>query len=114
MNLVVRRSQEVFELALRAALRDVGIEALKTHDVGQLLRGHQDKFPVSFRRWIERLAAISRRLRMERELSFYGDEETGASPQELYGREDATGYLKEANYVLDQCVALIEGRKRKL
>lgn len=112
-NLVVRRSQEVVELALKAALRDVGIEALKTHDVGQLLMGHQEKFPASFRRQIERLAAVSRRLRMERELSFYGDEETGASPQELYNREDATGYLKEASYVLDQCVALLEGRKRK-
>jgi len=84
-NLVVRRSQEVVELALKAALREIGIEALKTHDVGHLLRGHQEKFPASFRRQIERLAAISRRLRMERELSFYGDEETGASPQELYG-----------------------------
>lgn len=113
-NLVVRRSQEVVELALKAALREIGIEALKTHDVGHLLRGHQEKFPVSFRRQIERLAAISRRLRMERELSFYGDEETGASPQELYGREDAASNLKEASYVLIQCVALLEGRKRKL
>lgn len=50
---------------------------------------------------------------MERELSFYGDEETGASPQELYGRDDAAGYLKEASYALDQCLALLEGRKRK-
>lgn len=112
-NLVVRRSQEVVELALKASLRDIGIETLKTHDVGQLLKSYQEKFPPSFRRQIERLAAISRRLRMERELSFYGDEETGASPQELYGREDAVAYLKEASYVLDQCLALLEGPKKK-
>jgi HEPN domain-containing protein len=112
-NLVVRRSQEVVELALKAALREIGIESVKMHDVGQLLKGHQGKFPASFRRQIERLAAISRRLRMERELSFYGDEETGASPQELYGMDDAAGYLKEASYTLDQCLALLEGRKRK-
>lgn len=112
-NLVVRRSQEVVELALKATLREIGIEALKTHDVGQLLRGHQEKFPASFRRQVEKLAAISRRLRMEREVSFYGDEETGASPQELYSREDAAGYLKEASYVLDQCLTFLEGRKRR-
>lgn len=100
-------------MALKAALRDIGIEALKTHDVEQLLRGHQDKFPASFRQQIERLAAISRRLRMEREVSFYGDEETGASSQELYGREDATGYLKEASHVLDQCAAFLKDRNRK-
>lgn len=38
-DLVVRRSQEVVELALKAALRGIGSEALETHDVGQLLRG---------------------------------------------------------------------------
>lgn len=50
---------------------------------------------------------------MERELSFYGGEEIGVLPQRLYGREDAVAYLKEVSYVLDQCVALLEGRKRK-
>lgn len=65
------------------------------HDLGRLLRGDQEKFPPSFRRQIERLAAILRWLRMERELSFYGDEETGVSPQELYGREDASGFTSK-------------------
>lgn len=50
---------------------------------------------------------------MERELSFYGDEETGVLLQRLYDREDAVAYLKAASYVLDQCAALLEGRKRK-
>lgn len=112
-NLVVRRSQEVVELSLKAALRNIGIEAVKMHDVGSLLRAHQGKFPTSFRRQVDRLAGISRRLRMERELSFYGDEETGASPQDLYSREDAEGYLKEAAYVLDQCRMFLVGRKRQ-
>lgn len=112
-NLVVRRSQEVVELSLKAALRNIGIETLKMHDVGSLLRAHQLKFPVPFRRQIDRLAAISRRLRMERELSFYGDEETGASPQDLYSKEDAAEYLKETAYVLDHCRLLLEGRDQR-
>ncbi len=93
-NLVVRRSQEVVELSLKAALRELGIETLKMHDVGSLLRAHQSKFPASSWRQVGRLAAISRRLRMERELSFYGDDETGTSPQALYSREDAVRYPK--------------------
>lgn len=111
-NLVVRRSQEVVELSLKAALRNIGIEAVKVHDVGSLLRAHQGKFPASFRREVDRLAAISRRLRMERELSFYEDEETGASPQDLYRKGDAAAYLKEAAYVHDRCRIFLGGRRR--
>ncbi len=112
-NLVVRRSQEVAELSLKAALRSIGVETLKVHDVGSLLRAHRGKFRPPFRRQVGRLAAISRRLRMERELSFYGDEETATPPQDLYGKEDAVEYLKEATYVLRECRRLIEVRRRK-
>lgn len=76
-NLVVRRSQEVVELALKAALRAVGIEVPRIHDVGLVLKDHQEKFPATFRSEINYLASISRRLRRERESSFYGDEELG-------------------------------------
>ena len=50
---------------------------------------------------------------MEREVSFYGDEETGTAPQDLYSREDAAGYIKEAGYVFDRCRSVIEGPERK-
>ena len=112
-NLVVRRSQGVVELSLKAALRVIGIETMKMHDVGSLLRVHREKFPASFRREVGRLSAISRRLRMEREVSFYGEEETGTAPQDLYGREDAARYIEEAAYVLGHCRALLEGRTRR-
>ena len=75
-NLVVRRSQEVVELSLKSALRGIGIETQKMHDVGSLLRVHQGKFPVPFRRQVGKLAAISRRLRH------------GAGGQLLRGRGD--------------------------
>ncbi len=108
-NLVVRRSQEVVELALKAALRTAGVEVPRIHDVGILLKDQREKFPDVFRKEIDRLASISRRLRREREVSFYGDEETGAPPQRLYTEDDARVAVEEAGYVLDRCRELLKG-----
>ena len=46
-------------------------------DVGMFLRRHHNRFPAEFARQIPRLASISRTLAVERERSFYGDEESG-------------------------------------
>jgi HEPN domain-containing protein len=107
-NLVVRRSQEVVELALKGALRSAGVEVPKIHDVGVILKDHGDRFPGEFRGHSDRLASISRRLRQEREVAFYGDEEAGAPPQHLYTEEDARTALDEAGYVLDVCRSLLQ------
>jgi HEPN domain-containing protein len=37
---VVREAQEIVELALKAALRVIGVEPPKIHDVGRLLHEH--------------------------------------------------------------------------
>lgn len=108
-NLVVRRSQEVVELALKAALRAAGVEVPQIHDVGIILKDHRGKFPEAFRKEIDRLASISRRLRREREVSFYGDEETGAPPQRLYTEDEARLAVTEAGSVLDRCRELLQG-----
>ena len=108
-NLVVRRSQEVVELALKAALRAAGLEVPKIHDVGVVLRDNRDRFPQSFQAQIDRVASISRRLRQEREIAFYGDEEAGAPPQRLYTEEDAGTALEEARHVMEQCRRLLQG-----
>lgn len=108
-NLVVRRSQEVVELALKAALRAAGVEVPQIHDVGIILKDHREKFPEAFRKEIDRLASISRRLRREREVSFYGDEETGAPPQRLYTEDEARLAVTEAGSVLDRCRELLQG-----
>jgi HEPN domain-containing protein len=42
---VVRQSQEAVELLLKAALRLVGVEPPKWHDVGPILRREAGKFP---------------------------------------------------------------------
>ncbi|RLF15168.1 MAG: DNA-binding protein [Thermoprotei archaeon] len=103
---IVRQSQEVVELSLKAALRMVGVEPPKWHDVGPVLKQVADRFPEWFKNRIPRLASISRRLRREREPSMYGDEETGTPPEELYTVEDAREALNSAKEVYEACKAL--------
>lgn len=107
-NLVVRRAQEAVELALKGALLWAGLEVPWVHDVGVFLRQHRNRFPAGFARQIPRLASTSRALRVERERSFYGDEESGLPPEMLYDEGDATEALEKARRVLDACHRLIE------
>ena len=93
---VVRQCQEAVELALKAALRIVGLEPPKWHDVGPVLRRERNRFPQWFQDLIDELASISRSLRKERELAMYGDEEAGIPPEELYTRRDAEQALSSA------------------
>lgn len=81
---VVQEAQEIVELTLKAALRLVGVEPPKVHDVSALLREYADRltgFPV------ETVAAVSTSLRKERELAFYGD--VDFIPDEHYALTDA-------------------------
>ena len=98
---VVRQSQEAVELALKAALRLVGIEPPKWHDVGPVLRRERARFPGWFQEAIDELASISRALRKEREMAMYGDEEAGIPPEELYTRIDAEQALRDATRVVE-------------
>jgi len=100
---VVRQSQEAVELSLKAALRLIGIEPPRWHDVGPILRRFRERFPEWFRNHIEELAFISRQLRREREPSMYGDEELGIPPNELYTRYDAQIALNWARRVYELC-----------
>jgi HEPN domain-containing protein len=107
-NLVVRRCQEAVELALKGALLWAGINVPHIHDVGGILRQHQDRFPADFRKALSGMASISRSLRAERETAFYGDEESGLPPEALYVREDAEEALDKARFVLAHVTALVE------
>jgi HEPN domain-containing protein len=98
---VVRQSQEAVELLLKAALRLVGVEPPKWHDVGPALKKEAERFPEWFRDEIPKLARISRKLRREREPSLYGDEESKVPPDELYSVEDAEEALNWATYVFE-------------
>jgi HEPN domain-containing protein len=84
---VVRESQEVVELALKGLLRACGIEAPRLHDVSDILLAEQARLPDALRGEVETLARISRDLRRDRELAFYGAEDL--TPSGFYKRHDA-------------------------
>jgi HEPN domain-containing protein len=102
-HLVVRRCQEAVELALKALLRASGIEVPHVHDVGIFLVEHSERLPARVMPHLERLVSVSRRLRQEREVSFYGDEATGAPPDRLYSARDAEAALEDARFVQRLC-----------
>lgn len=54
-------------------LRAIGVEPPKYHGVGGLLLEHGDRFKTTISKELKRAAGISKRLRKERELAFYGD-----------------------------------------
>ncbi len=103
---VIREAQEIVELALKGMLRSVGIEPPKIHDVGSLLLEHDEKFPKSISKNLERLARISKKLRKERELAFYGD--IDFIPTEEYTRQDAQRASAEARFVAEIAARLIK------
>jgi HEPN domain-containing protein len=94
---VVRETQELVELALKGMLRYIGIEPPKFHDVSSLLIEYKDLFKPEIQLHIDKLAMISKRLRKERELSFYGD--IDFIPTENYTEEDAKQCLEDAEFV---------------
>ncbi len=103
----IRQCQEAVELLLKAALRLVGVEPPKWHDVGPLLLEFSDRFPEWFREAIPELAAISRWLRREREPSMYGDEETGIPPTRLYTKPYAAKALDSCKLVYEKVSRLL-------
>ncbi len=84
---VVRESQEVVELALKALLRSCGIDPPRTHDVSEVLLREEDRLPGGVREELGALVSTSRELRRDRELAFYGAEDL--TPSGFYGRPDA-------------------------
>jgi len=102
---VIREAQEVVELSLKGMLRFVGIEPPKYHDVGGLLLEHRDKFPTDIACHLKKLASISKKLRKERELAFYGDIDFITT--EEYTNEDALQAIKDAEFVVEKARKLI-------
>ena len=103
---VMREAQEIVELATKAMLRAVGIEPPKFHDVGDLLLEHTDKYPDDISKELEKIASISKRLRKERELSFYGD--IDFIPTEEYTITDAQEATEGADLIVAIAKKLIE------
>jgi HEPN domain-containing protein len=95
---VVREAQEAVELCLKGALRQVGIDPPKIHDVGSLVVAHAARFPATAGSQAARMAVISKQLRKDRELAFYGD--VDFLPGKSYGQPQAAEALAQAREVL--------------
>jgi HEPN domain-containing protein len=96
---VVREPQELVEVVLEGMLRWVGIDPPRWHDVGDIVLEHAALFPPELQSELPALAAVSRRLRRERENAFYGD--VDMIPDRVYGRDAATQAMADAQRVLD-------------
>jgi HEPN domain-containing protein len=85
---VVREAQEVVELALKAVLRSHGVEPPRLHDVSDVLLAERGRLPSEVTTELDALVRISRELRRDRELAFYGAEDL--TPSGFYSKDDAT------------------------
>ncbi len=103
---VIRESQEIVELSLKAMLREIGIDPPKWHDVGMILLENSEKFPEEIRSELKELADISKYLRTERELSFYGD--IDFIPTEEYDEEDAIRAINDTRKVVDVALRVVK------
>ena len=95
---VVRESQEVVELALKGLLRHVRILAPHNHDVSGVLLANRDLLPQELIQHADEFARISRSLRRDREISFYGTEDI--TPSNFYQPEDAQVARDQARRVV--------------
>ena len=94
---VVREAQECVELLLKALLRHMGLEVPKTHDVSRVLRDNQKSLPQEVASNLDELTEISRTLRKDRELSYYGSEDW--IPTEEYSETDSNEAIAKVKTV---------------
>jgi len=103
----LRLSQECVELSLKAALRLVGVEYPKVHDVSDVLIEVRSRFPEWFKREIDLMADASTVLVAKRELAFYGGEEDLLTPEEVISREEAEEAVFFAEKIYPLCKKLL-------
>lgn len=96
---VVRESQEVVELVLKALLRINDLAIPRIHDVSSVIEENKKTFSKLKEEDIEFITTVSRSLRRDRELSFYGSEDL--TPSEFYRKSDAETAKSHAAKVLD-------------
>ncbi len=102
---VIREAQEIVELALKAILRQIGIEPPHVHDVGALLRQYRQRLAADVAGRVDELAEASAWLRKEREFSFYG--EIDFIPTEQYTRAEAQRAIDDARLCVDVATGVV-------
>jgi len=99
-NLVVRRAQEVVELALKGALKFLGVEYPKVHDVGKIFDQTVKRKVSEFdEEAIGKIIRISARLAEDRGPSFYGEK--------ILNREEAAEAYSDAKFVYNEVIKIL-------
>lgn len=94
-NLAVRRAQEAVELALKGALKSLGVDYPKVHDVAPVFSEQvQKKLKVKDTKILDQIEEISLWLTQARAPSFYYERD--------YGEEDARRAFQDAAWVLTE------------
>jgi len=103
---VVREAQEIVEITLKALLRACHIEVPRIHDVSPVMAQNRDRLPPAIGGdRLDELMKISKSLRRDRELAFYGSEDL--TPSEFYTREDAATAFGQARRVYETVRAAV-------
>lgn len=95
---VIREAQEIVELLLKGLLRKYRLDPPKWHDVSKVLLAEETRWPEEIRSQLPRMTTLSQKLRREREMSFYGEEDF--LPSEGYGEDEARNALEETRWLL--------------
>ena len=102
---VVREAQEIVELVSKALIRHLGGEPARVHDVSAQLVELKARIPAEEHEGLEKLVAVSRELRRDRELAFYGTEDL--TPSEFYSKNDAERALSQAKGAVTFVVGIV-------
>lgn len=100
---VIRESQEVVELALEGLLRIVGLDPPKEHDLSKYLAAYPERLPPAVVTHLSEIRRMSKRLRREREIAFYGDDDF--VPSDEYDASDSTEAIGFAEAIVAWVVA---------
>jgi HEPN domain-containing protein len=111
---VVQEAQEIVEITPKALLRSCHIEVPRIHDVSPVLDQNRDRLPSQINDQLGELMRISKNLRRDRELAFYGSEDL--TPSEFYTGDDAAAALAQARQVylaVNNVVRLANGKDNR-
>ena len=94
---VVRESQEIVELCLKAYLRHINIEVPRVHDVSGALLENKNLLKGDVEKQLKKIVTISKSLRRDREIAFYGTEDL--TPTDFYAEDDAETARSGAKFI---------------
>ncbi len=108
---VVRESHDVVELVLKGALRFVGVDPPKRHDVHDVVERFIERFPDEWQRVMGELGAALTRLAQDRSPAFYGREAEDIPASALFGEVDARRAMAIGERLLDLYARLLAEKR---